>query len=547
VWLIGFESAFHHLLSVMKITTPKAIAIALLAGPIASLQAQALLVVPGTHATIQAAINASVNGDTVLVLPGAYVENLDVGGKDITIQSAGGALQTTIDGSAVSGPTVLFPAGSTRAAIFEGFTVRGGNHTGSSSYGGGIRVTSSSPTIRDCVVTDNISDSYGGGIGVTGNPAGPLFERCTVVGNHASGLGYASGGGIAINSATPGAVGTEIRHCTFDGNDAATRGGGIYLAYSPGCIIDSCRVMRNETLGSSGFLNGGAGIFLALGSATQVSNCRIWNNISNSDGGGVKWFNVTAAAFVNNTIVDNVGGGAAGYANGGAFGSNVVADLVNCIIWQNGGGAEFSFNGLDQGGLPPDAVVNHCVVTGGYTGTANLNVAPQLLGVASGNHHLDPGSPCIDAGNSVLLPLPTVDIDGQPRVISGSPDIGADEFDPSATLLYSDVATISVSSPGPVIYSVTNGPANSLYGVFFSISGTQPGTALFGKIAPLNVDALTTIFALVATTDGVGDGSVVLPALAMPPAFIGVTLSSAALVLGPTIDFSNDENVLIVP
>src|SRR5690606_1696616 len=144
---------------------------------------------------------------------------------------------------------------------------------------------------------------------------------------------------IAITSATPGAVGTELRHCTFEENDAATRGGGIYLAYSPGCLIDGCRVTRNVTLSSSGYLNGGAGIFLALNSAASVTNCRIWNNVSNSDGGGVKWFNVTGAPFVNNTIVGNVGGGAAGFANGAAFGANVVADFVNCIIWQNGGGA----------------------------------------------------------------------------------------------------------------------------------------------------------------------------------------------------------------
>lgn len=524
-----------------------AVAISLLAVPVASLQAQGTLVVPGTHPTIQAAIVAAVNGDTVIVLPGTYVENLDVQGKDITIQGLEGAFETIIDGSAAVGPTVLFSIGSTRTAIFEGFTITGGSHVGvASSFGGGIRVTSSSPTIRDCIVRGNTSDSYGGGIGVTGSPAGPLIERCTVVDNHASGLGYASGGGIAINGATPGAFGTEIRHCTFDGNDAAVRGGGIYLAYSSGCLIDGCRIMRNVTLGSSGFLNGGAGIFLALGSPAQVSNCRIWNNVSNSDGGGVKWFNVTAAPFVNNTIVNNVGGGVAGYANGGAFGVNVVGDLVNCIIWQNGGGAEFSFNGVDQGGLAPDANVDHCVVTGGYIGTANLSVAPQLLNVDSGNHHLNPASPCVNAGSSAILTLPAVDMDGNARIILGSADIGADEFDPSSPLHYSDVATISVATPGPVAYSVINGPIGGLFGVFFGISGTEIGTPLFGDIVPLNIDSLTPVFALIGVTDGVGVGSAVLPPLAVPSVFIGRTLSSVALTFDLAFDFTNDENVLIV-
>ena len=201
----------------MRLTTTKFLSstCALLALPLASLQAQTTLVVPGSFSTIQAAIAAAVNGDTVLVLPGTYAEHIDVQGKDILIQGLGGAAQTIIDGSGVPGPTLLFSIGSTRAAILQGFTITGGFYSGiTQSYGGGIRVTSSAPTILDCVVTNNTSDTYGGGIGITGTGAGPLIERCTVVGNHASGLGYASGGGIALVSATPGSVGTEIRHCT---------------------------------------------------------------------------------------------------------------------------------------------------------------------------------------------------------------------------------------------------------------------------------------------------------------------------------------------
>ena len=56
--------------------------------------------VPGDQPTIQAGINAASNGDTVLVDPGTYYENIDFLGKAITVTSSGGAAQTIIDGGA---------------------------------------------------------------------------------------------------------------------------------------------------------------------------------------------------------------------------------------------------------------------------------------------------------------------------------------------------------------------------------------------------------------------------------------------------------------
>ncbi len=42
---------------------------------------------------VQSGINAAVNGDTVLVAPGTYNENIDFLGKAITVISAGGGVQ----------------------------------------------------------------------------------------------------------------------------------------------------------------------------------------------------------------------------------------------------------------------------------------------------------------------------------------------------------------------------------------------------------------------------------------------------------------------
>ena len=54
--------------------------------------------VPSDHDTIAAAISASVNGDVIAIEAGTYYEHsLNTGGKAITIGSASGNLDVTID------------------------------------------------------------------------------------------------------------------------------------------------------------------------------------------------------------------------------------------------------------------------------------------------------------------------------------------------------------------------------------------------------------------------------------------------------------------
>ncbi len=77
----------------------------------------AIINIPGDYSTIQLGINASANGDTVLVQPGIYVENINYNGLDITVESlflTTGDLSyidsTIIDGNS-SGSVVLFESG----------------------------------------------------------------------------------------------------------------------------------------------------------------------------------------------------------------------------------------------------------------------------------------------------------------------------------------------------------------------------------------------------------------------------------------------------
>src|SRR5271157_3313567 len=121
--------------------------------------------VPTDQPTIQAAINAASNGDTVQVAPGTYHENINFMGKAITVTSTGGPQVTTINGGGV-GSVVTFSTSEGLTSLLNGFTVTNGSGTNYS--GGGVYIRDASPTITGNVITGNSADAYGGGIYVQG-------------------------------------------------------------------------------------------------------------------------------------------------------------------------------------------------------------------------------------------------------------------------------------------------------------------------------------------------------------------------------------------
>src|SRR5437868_10807737 len=96
--------------------------------------------VPGSYATIQAAINASVNGDTVLVAAGTYMENINFRGKKIVLTSIyyqtnnpASIYATIINGSTPvypdSGSCVIFNNHEDSTTVLQGFALTGGTGT----------------------------------------------------------------------------------------------------------------------------------------------------------------------------------------------------------------------------------------------------------------------------------------------------------------------------------------------------------------------------------------------------------------------------------
>jgi hypothetical protein len=140
--------------------------------------------VPADQLTIQAGVDAALEGDTVLVAPGTYTGpgnyNILLDGKGLVIRSEAGPAVTIIDcegggsGVTLTGPMAFDP-------IIDGFTVRG--RTGYS--GSALYAADCAPLIKSCVFADNVT-SLGAAVGLSydgGTPLKVLIQNCTFLGN----------------------------------------------------------------------------------------------------------------------------------------------------------------------------------------------------------------------------------------------------------------------------------------------------------------------------------------------------------------------------
>ncbi len=260
------------------------------------------------------------------------------------------------------------------SAILDGFIITAGwaNGVNNERLGGGLYIFNSSPTITNVRFSGNSATAEGGAIFSYANKL--TITQSTFAGNSAQmgGALYKKGG---LDNST-----LTIINTTFSGNYALHAGGAIVLEQSLNPLSPTTSSIINTTFSGNSAQSGS--VIFAFNNTFSINNSILWGN--------------SAPAL-----------------------TGVTEGIITYSLVQ---------------GCDPSGTWN--TATCGTNGGGNLaNVDPQFVNPISytdaptttGDLRLQPNSPAIDKGNNALNDT-TEDLEGKPRIMGPTIDLGAYEF-----------------------------------------------------------------------------------------------------------------------
>ena len=270
---------------------------------------------------------------------------------------------------------VVTGSNTNETAILDGFTVTAGNADGPSSWqkancGGGMyNYENASPTLTNCTFRRNWARGGGGGMynRSASNLTHPTLTNCTFNGNYAK----SSGGAIMFHIGNAEST-TVLTNCIFSGNSAGWFGGGIDNIGSD-LILNNCAFVGNWVEWDDGTCGA---LRITENSRQTITNCISRANLPDQIGGDSDgWIRVT-----HSDIQDG---------------------------WQE-------WYDEDKGNIDVDPLF------------VDADGPDGIIGTEDDNLRLQADSPCIDVGDNSVVTAAT-DLDGKPRIVNGTVDMGAYE------------------------------------------------------------------------------------------------------------------------
>ncbi|MFC2114566.1 immunoglobulin domain-containing protein, partial [Bacteroidota bacterium] len=248
-------------------------------------------------------------------------------------------------------------------------------------------------------------------------------------------------GGLYFYSLSSSNDTSKIEYCKIQ--DGIANNSGYSYSYYGGAITIaywSKVILRNNIISNNYASSYGGGIYIRYSSAQLIGNVIVNNESGGSYGGGMYLYNYTSSTYtpviINNTIANNKA-----YYYAGVYIHSPYSTFKNNIIWGNR--STYPYYTISQQNLynySSSTPITYSDVEGGIlSGTGNISNTPLFKNPSTGagrNYYnkyadwsLQPGSPCIDAGDNtgILGYLPETDLLGKVRVYNTDVDMGAYE------------------------------------------------------------------------------------------------------------------------